>query len=62
MNHAVCNVNIYIGVTSVTIHREDRDRVEIIGEGVDATRVTERLREKTNKYAKLVSVAKVEGV
>ncbi|KAK7276922.1 hypothetical protein RIF29_18071 [Crotalaria pallida] len=49
------------GVTSVSIiQREQRDGVEIVGEGVDAARVTERLRDKVNKYAKLARVANVE--
>ncbi|KAF1868735.1 hypothetical protein Lal_00036173 [Lupinus albus] len=45
---------------SLTTHRGEEDRVEIIGEGIDAARITERLREKVNKYAKLVRVTMVE--
>ncbi|RDX61635.1 hypothetical protein CR513_60116, partial [Mucuna pruriens] len=46
------------GVSSVSFEREERDRVVIKGEEVDAAGVTACLREKVNKYAKLVSVAK----
>ncbi|KAF7815933.1 heavy metal-associated isoprenylated plant protein 47-like [Senna tora] len=45
------------GVVSVTIQRNERDQVVIIGEGVDATMVTKGLRKKL-KYASLVSVDK----
>ncbi|KAE9614746.1 hypothetical protein Lalb_Chr04g0247951 [Lupinus albus] len=48
------------GFMSLTTHRGEEDRVEIIGEGIDAARITERLREKVNKYAKLVRVTMVE--
>ncbi|KAJ1392536.1 Heavy metal-associated domain superfamily [Sesbania bispinosa] len=48
------------GVTSVIFQREEKDRVVIKGEGVDAAGVTDCLRQKVNKYAKLVSVAKDE--
>ncbi|XP_027333865.1 heavy metal-associated isoprenylated plant protein 47-like [Abrus precatorius] len=48
------------GVTSFTFQREGKDQVVIKGEGIDAAGVTSRLREKVNKYAKLVSVAKDE--
>ncbi|XP_058742871.1 heavy metal-associated isoprenylated plant protein 47-like [Vicia villosa] len=46
------------GVTSVSFEREGKDRVVIKGEDVDAARVTQCLREKVSKYARLVSVAR----
>ncbi|QCE01800.1 heavy metal-associated isoprenylated plant protein 47-like [Vigna unguiculata] len=46
------------GVCSVSFQREGKDKVVIKGEGVDAAGVTACLREKVNKYAKLISVAK----
>lgn len=49
-----------IGVTSVSFEREEKDRVVIKGEDVDAARVTQCLREKVSKYARLVSVARDE--
>ncbi|KAL5101201.1 hypothetical protein RYX36_005528 [Vicia faba] len=45
------------GVTSVSFEREGKDTVVIKGEDVDAARVTECLREKVSKYARLVTVA-----
>ncbi|CAL5190725.1 unnamed protein product [Lathyrus oleraceus] len=45
------------GVTSVSFEREGKDRVVIKGEDVDAARVTECLREKVTKHARLVTVA-----
>ncbi|KAI4306192.1 hypothetical protein L6164_029488 [Bauhinia variegata] len=48
------------GVKSVAIQKEDADQLVIIGEGVDAAKVTKRLRRKL-KYADLVSVEQVEG-
>lgn len=48
---------IYIGVTSVTFQREEKEKVVIIGEGIDAAGVAACLRKKVNKYARLVSVA-----
>lgn len=50
-----------IGVETVTLEREGRDRVVIKGEDVDAARVTQCLREKVTGYARLVSVAKDES-
>lgn len=50
-------IYIYIGVESVTFEREERDRVVIKGEEVDAAGVTECLRDKVSRYARLVSVA-----
>lgn len=49
-----------IGVTMVTLEREGKDRVVIKGEDVDAARVTERLREKVTRHARLVSVTNDE--
>jgi hypothetical protein len=48
--------NIYLGVTTVTLEREGRDRVVIEGEDIDAARITECLRKKVTKNAKLVSM------
>ncbi|AET00679.1 putative heavy metal-associated domain, HMA [Medicago truncatula] len=48
------------GVTMVTLEREGRDRVVIKGEDVDAARVTEHLREKVTRHARLVSVTNDE--
>lgn len=48
---------IYIGVESVTFEREERDRVVIKGKEVDAAGVTECLRDKVSRHARLVSVA-----
>ncbi|KAG5053438.1 hypothetical protein JHK85_005951 [Glycine max] len=45
------------GVTSVTFQREEKEKVVIIGEGIDAAGVAACLRKKVNKYARLVSVA-----
>lgn len=47
-----------VGVCSVSFEREGKDKVVIKGEGVDAAGVTVCLREKVNKYAKLITVAK----
>jgi len=47
-----------VGVCSVSFQREGKEKVVIKGEGVDAAGVTACLREKVNKYAKLISVAK----
>ncbi|WJX59681.1 6-phosphofructokinase [Trifolium repens] len=44
------------GVTTVTLEREGRDRVVIEGEDIDAARITECLRKKVTKNAKLVSM------
>nr|AFK49010.1 unknown [Lotus japonicus] len=48
------------GVTSVTFQREGKDQVMIKGEKVDSARITECLRQKVNRHAKLLSVAKDE--
>ncbi|XLR29435.1 heavy metal-associated isoprenylated plant protein 47 [Arachis ipaensis] len=47
------------GVTAVKFIRDGKDRVEIIGEGVDAAEVTQDLRNKL-KFAKLVNVSKLD--
>ncbi|KAI9115534.1 hypothetical protein K1719_013203 [Acacia pycnantha] len=48
-----------IGVTTVKFDRKERDRVIIIGEGVDATLLTKSLRKKLS-YAHLVALSKLE--
>lgn len=53
----IYDIYIYIGVESVTFEREERDRVVIKGEEVDAAGVTECLRDKVSRHARLVSVA-----
>ncbi|CAJ2633808.1 unnamed protein product [Trifolium pratense] len=45
------------GVTAFAFEREGRDRVVIKGEDIDPARITECLREKVTKHARLVSVA-----
>ncbi|XP_028777855.1 heavy metal-associated isoprenylated plant protein 47-like [Neltuma alba] len=57
---AMSIASVAMGVTSVTFDRKERDKVVIIGEGVDATLLTKSLRKKFS-YAHLVGVSKLEA-
>ena len=51
---------LFLGVTSVALKGESKNRIEVIGEGVvDAAGLTETLRKKVG-YADIVSVQEVK--